>query len=236
MNIILDLIVIAIVVITTLITMKKGFVKSILSTASLILTILIISSFGQQIASLVYTEFVEKSIVSSVESAIGEQMDAGEEAIDGVFAALPDFISNAADKNGVGTESLVNEISQGNTPHDIAMMVNDQVVEPMILPILLIVVDIIMFTVLMFVFKLLSKMICTLFKAPVLKSVNKALGVVLGIAKGLLISVLVCSIISFVVSYGFGGNFLIFTEDAINNSYLFGNLASVLNLTGLGLR
>ncbi len=231
MNIILDLIVVAIVVITALITMKKGFVKSVLSLASLILTILIISSFGQIIASTVCSGLIEKGVVSTVETTLTQQMESGEAAIDGIFDALPDFIANSAEKNGIGTDGLVSEISQGKKPHDIALTVNNQIVKPLVLPILLIIIDIIMFTVLMFVFRFLSKMICTLFKAPVLKSVNKALGVVLGIIKGLLISVLVCSIISFIVNYGFGGKFLIFTEEAIESSYLFGKLANVLNLT-----
>ncbi len=231
MHLILDLIVVAIVVITTLITMKKGFIKSILSLVSLILTIFIISSFGEPIASAAYSGLFEKGIVSSVETAVSQQMEKGEAAIDGVMDALPKFIANSAEKNGVGSDSIMSEISQGKTPNEVALTVNDQIVKPLLLPLLLIIVDIIMFTVLMFVFRLLSKMICTLFKAPVLKSVNKVLGVFLGIGKGLLISVLVCSIITFIVSYGLGGKFLIFTEESIESSYIFSRLANVLNLT-----
>lgn len=231
MNIVLDLIVVAIVLITTLITMKKGFVKSILSLAGLVLTILIISTFGEMIASTVYSGFIEKGIVSSVESAITQQMESGEAAIDGIFDSLPSFIAKSAEKNGVGTESVMSEISKGKTPNDIALSVNNNIVKPLVLPLLLIIVDVVMFTVLMFVMKLLSKMICTLFKAPVLKSVNKFMGAILGVFKGLLISVIVCSMISFVVIYSFGGEFLIFTEEAIESSYLFGKLAGVLNLT-----
>ena len=231
MNIVLDLIVVAIVIITTLITMKKGFVKSILSLASLILTILIISTFGEMIASTVYSSFIEKGIVSSVETALSQQMESGEAEIDGVFDSLPSFIAKSAEKNGVGAESVMQGISQGKTPNDIALSVNNDVVKPLVLPLLLIIIDVVMFTVLMFVFRILSKMICALFKAPVLKNVNKAMGAILGIVKGLLISVIVCSIISFVVIYNFGGEFLIFTEDAIEGSYLFGKLAGILNLT-----
>ena len=233
MSIILDLIVVAIVVITTLITRKKGFVKSILSLASWILTILIISSFGQLIAETAYDSFVKEKVVAAVEEPLTQQLENSEEAINGIFNSFPKFLTNSAQKNGVGTESILQEISQGKTPNDIALSVNNNIVKPTVLPIILIIVDVVMFTVLMFVFRILTKLICTLFKAPVLKSVNKALGVVLGVVKGLLISVLVCSVITFIISYGFGGEFLIFTEDAIENSYLFGKLAGVLNLTYL---
>ncbi len=233
MHIVLDLIVVVIIVVTTLITMKKGFVKSILSIASLILTLAIISSFGQLIADAIYTGFVEDTVVSSVESTLDKQIETGEAAMEEIWESLPKFITNSAEKNDINTDSIIADINHGQTAKDIALSVNNNIVKPLVLPMLLIVVDIILFTVLMFVFKLLSKMICTLFKAPVLKSVNKALGIVLGIIKGLAISVLVCSVIAFIVDINSSQQFLIFNQAVIEDSYIFGKLASLMNITDI---
>ncbi len=234
MSIVLDIIVITIIVATTLITMKKGFVKTILSLASWFLTLILVSSFGGAVAEFAYDSFIEEKVVAAVEEPINKQLESSEEAIESIFDSLPSFIASSAEKNGVGTENLIEEISDGKTPNDIAVAVNNNIVEPTVLPMLVIVVDIIMFTVLMFVFRIVTKLVCTLFKAPVLKSVNKYLGAGLGVIKGLLISMLVATIISFVATYGFGGQFLIFTEDAIEGSYLFGKLADILELALFG--
>jgi len=231
MSIVLDLIVVAIVVISTIVTMKKGFVKTTLSLASWILTIWIISSFGGMISEAIYDGAFEKKVIASIEAPLTQQLESGEEALDGVFDSLPSFVSKSMEKKGVGTESIMSEISNGKTPRDIALTVNNTIVEPTVLPLILIVVDIILFVVLMFIFRILTKLISALFKVPVLKSVNKFLGAILGIVRGLVISVLVCSIISFIAAYGFDGQFLIFTEKSIEASFLFGKLAGVLNLT-----
>ena len=221
MNYILDLIVIAIILIFVLITYKKGFVKTFLSLASLVLTILIISSFGEPLAELSYDSFIDKSVQKTVVKNIEASYTAAEEMTDSVWNSIPQFFRNNSEKVGVNKSNL-DTLIVGNTesPQVIAQNISTNVVRPMAVSFLVIIIDVVLFVVLMFIFRFLSKLICTLFKAPVLKQANKFLGIILGAVKGIAVAILVCSIIAYIASVN-GNGFLIFNQTAIDNSILF---------------
>ena len=230
MHILLDLIVIVIVAIVTMATIKKGFVRSVLGLASLVITILLISTFGKLIANTVYNVCIEKGVVSAVESTLGGDSATREATVEDIFEALPPYIANSAAKSGINTETITAALDTGAPAHSIAVTVNEQVVEPLVLPMLLVLIDIILFSLLMIIFRFITKLICPLFKAPILNQANKFLGAVLGIIKGVVIAALVCSLINFIIEYYSIDN-VVFSKESIENSYIFGKLSNILDLT-----
>lgn len=222
MNYILDLIVILVIALFVLITYKKGFVKSFLSIASLILTILIISSFGEPLAELSYDTFIASSIKKTVVSNVEATNAATEEMTESIWQSIPALIRNNSEKAGVTKNSLDKMIIGISSPEQIAENVSTNVVRPMAVSFLVIIIDVVLFVILMFIFRVLSKLVCTLFKAPVLKQANKLFGVVLGAIKGVAVAILVCSIISYIVTVS-NNEFLIFNSTAIESSLLFKN-------------
>ena len=223
MNYILDLIVVAVIALFVLITYKKGFVKSFLSIASLVLTIVIISSFSEPLAELSYDTFIDASIQKTVVKNIEATNNATEELTESVWLSIPQLIRSNSEKVGITKKSLDNIIIGSNTsPEETAKNISTNVVRPMAVSFLVIIIDIVLFVILMFIFRFLSKLVCTLFKAPVLKQANKLLGVILGAIKGIAVAILVCSVISYIVNVS-GNDLFIFNQAAIDSSLLFKN-------------
>ena len=226
MSTVLDLIVVGIIVVCVLISIKKGFVRSVLGIISLILTFFIISSVAKPTAEFIYESVIEEKVCNT----ISEKYTAAEETgTDFIWESLPSFITNTAENAGIKKDEVGKILKREETPENIAQNISDDIIKPSVLSILTFIIDAVLFVVLMLIFRFLSKIVCKLFKAPVLNQVNALLGGVLGFVKGVIISALVCALLSFVVSVSDGGEFLFIDKNVIENSYLFGILSNSLN-------
>lgn len=228
MNWILDLIVVAIVVLCAVLSARRGFVKTILSVASLILCVFIVSSFGNPLSEVIYDSCIEKPISSSIEKSIAENFGSSADInydADDLLDTIPSSLRKQLDKYGFDEDKLHTVVSLKQNPAETAKAISADIVKPLVTPMLLIIVDIVLFTVSAVILRIVTKFICKLFKAPVLNKVNKLFGVVLGIVKGLVISAIVCTVITYIVTNKISGDFLIFTEKAIADSVLFAKLS-----------
>lgn len=233
MSIVLDLIVVAIILLFVFITMKKGFVKNILNIAALVITLLVIINFANPISVGIYNAFIEKPVCSSIEKTIVSAEEKGESMVAEFWNDMPNILTNTAENSGINSSELSDLILGSNDAAATAQQISDDIIKPTVVSILVIAVDIILFVVLMFVFKIIIKAICKLFKAPVLNQVNKLFGGILGFVKGVIIAILVCSVISFIVYTSKNGEFLFFTKEVIDKTYLFSKFANILQLNSL---
>ena len=67
-----------------------------------------------------------------------------------------------------------------------------------------------------------------MFSFSVIGSLNRTLGGILGAVKGIVFVLIACMVISLIISFT-GKPFFIFTEENINNTYIFKFFTDILN-------
>ena len=106
MNLLIDLIVIAIVGLSVLISAKRGFVKVLIEVAGFVAAIIVTFTISTPLADNTYDKIIEPPIVEAAVNAVGES--AQHEA----WNALPEFVTENALKLGVSGEDFTGKITE----------------------------------------------------------------------------------------------------------------------------
>lgn len=229
MGIILDLILLLIIAVCVIISVKRGFIKTVVEFLGFVLAIYLAFTFGPVLSDATYDNFVKPSISSEISDAIADASNAGATQITNeLWEKLPEFLTKNADKFGVSLEKIQSDISidKVTDTNEIANSITDSVVKPVATAALDTVFSIVLFLVISLIAKLLSKPINKLFSVSYVGKVNKALGVLLGVGNGIVFSILFCVIISSVLIFTKSG-FLIFTRENIEKSTVFELLCKI---------
>ncbi len=215
MSIVLDLIVIGIILLSILISAKRGFVKVAVETAGFVAAVFLAFTISSPLSGITYDKIIEPPIVKAAVNAVGESAES--EALN----ALPDFITDngffGADINSF-TEKITSNLSKGT--ETAVKTASQEIVKPIATKLLGLLFTIILILILLIVVKFLAKFLNKIFSFSLVGKLNRTLGGVLGFVKGILLAVLFCAVISLILSFT-GQPFLIFTEENINNSYIF---------------
>ena len=91
MNYILDIIAIAIIIISIISASKRGFVRTVINFVGLFAAFIIAFSINTPLANATYTHTIEPSILKSVEASVS---GGTENAVESVWEALPGFVKN----------------------------------------------------------------------------------------------------------------------------------------------
>lgn len=224
MSIIIDLIVIAIVALTGLLSAKRGFVRCVIELAGFIAAVYITFALSAPLANATYDRFVEPTVVSSVTSASNDTAD---DVVEGVWNALPGFIKSHADTIGLSRENLNDKIA-GNIENGAQAAVesaSQAVIKPVVTGILGLLYSLIIMIILMIAVKFLAKFLNKLFSFSLIGKVNHALGFIVGIFKGIIIAFVFCIAVSLIVSFTTNG-ILIFTKENIDGTAIFSYIVS----------
>ncbi len=220
MNIVLDVIVVAIVAICIFLSAKRGFVRTLLEVVGFVAAILIAINLSAPVADFIYDKAVSPSIEKMVVTTIDEAASNTSAAVsDTIWEKLPNFVSNAAEKSGVTKDTVSNKLAGGADSAAIAKSITDDVLAPIATTVIKFIVTVILFVILLFVVKLLARIINKLFKKSLLGGANAALGGVLGAIKGIIYTVLFCLLISLITNVS-KDNFFI-TNEIIENTTVF---------------
>ena len=226
MNIILDLIVIAIIVAFAIISAKRGFVRVAVEVAGFIAAVMISLSLSTTLADFTYNKAIEPSIISSVgEVAENTTADTAENA----WEALPDFIKNNAERFGINKEEITRNISSGmgqNTT-EIVTDISQNSIKPVAVGILKALYEVILMLVLLVIVKFLARFINKLFSFSLVGKLNKVLGGTLGLVKGLIIAWIFCTAVVLIISFTENGIW-IFNSENIEKTYIFKMLANLI--------
>lgn len=227
MNIIIDLIVIAIIALCVLISAKHGFVKTAVEVAGFILAVIITFTISTPLAEVTYDKIIEPSVVSAVSEAV---QNAGNTLEDSAIDALPEFVTKNAEKFDITITDFTDKVSQdlSNGAETAVKNASQDTIKPIISKVLGLVYSIVILLVLLIVVKVLSRIINKMFSFSIIGKVNRILGGVIGLPKGLIFAVLFCMIISLLVSL-YGG-FLIFTSENIASTVVFKFFAQIIPL------
>ncbi len=219
MGFILDLIVLAIIVLCIVISAKKGFVKVLIETAGFIIAIILAFTISSPLANYTYDNLIEPAIVKSAANEVGDKAE--KEAAD----ALPGFVSNDDSTANKFTEKINQNMHKGT--ETAVRESSREVIKPIATKILGLLFSIILVTILSVVLKLAAGFLNSLFSFSVVGKLNSILGGILGSLRGVVFAIIFCMVISLIISY-LGKPFLIFSEENINNSFLFKLLTEIV--------
>ena len=202
--ILFDLLLLAIVIVSVAVGVKKGAVKIFLSLLAIIIAAYLADFLSYPVAAFVNNTFFEPKIIKSVNVAINDSTTT-------LAEALPEFITDNCDEFGLNLE-------QTNVV-DSKQFVEDSI-SPIIENAIASIAVILLFVILLILFNILVKLVNNLVKWSFFGGLNKLLGALFGAITGCVIVLMVCYVCyKTFLSYGKGLWFI--TEKTLNHSYLY---------------
>ncbi len=196
----IDAVLLILLLLSIVSSMRKGFLKCVLSLICAVAALTVAASFNEAAAEWCYDNVLSEIVVSNVEKSINETADTENigSVIEGVVETVPEFITIQLTKLGVDPLDLSERISQLQlSTEDAAEKISKEIIRPGVLVLLRLVLYLIIYWIVRFVLGLFSGFICKIADLPILKQVNKWLGAATGVFKGLLIIVSLTIIFSF---------------------------------------
>ena len=198
MGILMDLIIIAILVLSIIMGYKKGLINVVFNIFAFFIALIATIILYRPVANIIInnTEIDDKIKSAIINNATEEKQREESSSNTGMQKYIEDAIKNTADE------------AKSQVIETVANTVSIRAVE--------ILTSIILFIVIRAVLIVLKVFTQAIANLPLIKQFNELGGVVYGIAKGLIIVYIILTIMYFVVSINGKGNI----SEAINNSYI----------------
>lgn len=199
MNFVIDLIVLAIIIITAFLSSKYGFVRTLIEIVGFVLIIFIVNASSTAIAEKIYDTTIESKITEATKEISQDSADSSQIFYD----KLPKFIKDSDGIFGFDAEKIKDDFGENinDGVKTAAQKVSTDVIKPVVLKPLGLLVSIVMFFVLSAVVKILAKLINELVHHSFAKGLNQKLGVIIGIPKGIFIAVLFIAFIIAITNF-----------------------------------
>lgn len=233
MNIILDIIVLAIILFVAIRSAKKGFVRILIEVVGLIAVSVFAFSVSTPLANATYDKFIEPALIDSIKEEIDElsYIDTNIIVEESVLKNLPQFLKNSVENFGFSYQSISKTLSANieNGANAAAVAVSKDVIKPAIVNIISLLYSAILIIFLSFIVRLLAKAINKIISFSFADKLNRFLGGITGIFKGIILAILICNLISLIISFTNNG-FFIFTSENIENTYIFKHFIGLITL------
>lgn len=180
------LIIICIAVIAT--SIKRGFVRTILSILSSVAAILLSVVFTPAVSDFFYDKFMLSAITGGISDTVRSLAGNGSsEGIEEMFTSMPEALSDILERYNV-SEGTVSDMltSAQNGTIDIDA-VCETIASPIATTISNALAFILCFIVAIILLKIVISIVDTIFKLPILNSVNRTAGLLLGLALAVII-------------------------------------------------
>ncbi len=231
MGYILDIAVILIFVYLVLRGRKIGFVRSVIGLAGIVAAVVLAFTLSGPLANGIYSAFVQKPVIAAVEISVNEAIaNTGSAAIGDNLQvaqqALPSFVQNLMDKNGISlSEVALTFVNNGTSTvgAQVATAVEQQVVKPVATVVMRYAVGIILLLVLLIAAGLLTRVISRIVRITPLKGLDGLLGGVLGAVKGVVWVLLLTTVVQLIAGFATVDAFI--SQQTIEQSILFGFIA-----------
>lgn len=210
---ILDVILIAVIVLTAFHYKKKGFVAGLLDLVGNLLALLVAWIASDRISPTVFENFFKQGLIEKITQTVQEQGTSGLTMLVENFSSI--LPGGMADKV---TRSL-QEILGSGAP-DLAVRIVDTILTPLIVPMITVVLFFIAFAVCKLVISMLVAVLTNINKIPVIGSVNELLGILVGVAGGVLNVVLLLCLIWAVVAIT-NNNLPVLNHDMLSGSMMY---------------
>lgn len=197
MNIILDLLILLVIVVSALIGKKRGFIRTFFSFFGSLISFVLSSVLARPVGSFLSEKWIEPAIRQYFMDSFLERAGSDAQGVD--FAALPDACKELLQRFDFGEQDLAAFFAEAqeagaNTLERIA----SAVAEPISGSIGYAVALFVLFIVISLVVRVLVKALDLLSKLPFLNFSNHTLGLLAGIAWGVVLAVMLSSVLTLV--------------------------------------
>ncbi len=179
MNYALDIIFLCVLLLFTVVGVRRGFIRSGLHFLGTVIAAFLASALGGAVAQWVFDALFRDALVSRVNeglAAIGT--DSVELALQNVLSSLPDFLTRALTDAGVTVSSLQGILANSNA--EAAEVITDSLA-PVFVSYLKVLAVIVLFFLFVLLVRPLSQLIAGIFRLPLLRQVDGLLGGVFGL-------------------------------------------------------
>ena len=220
MNYIVDIILVALVVITVGVAVKKGFITTLIETFSFLISAFAAKEISPLVSNWAYEAFirdtVEKSfnnILSGAASGMSMQAKANE-----LLSDIPEGMLKLAELTGTDINALASTVSaQAATNDQLVQNLIDKVVYNIVTSVSQAIFFIVLFILFTIILSIVAKLFKKVNKIPLLGKVNEVLGGVIGVIKAVIIVFVICTIMYIVVGVMDENAFV----DAVVNSKIY---------------
>ena len=210
---ILDVILIAVIVLTAFHYKKKGFVAGLLDLVGNLLALLVAWIASDRISPTVFENFFKQGLIEKITQTVQERGTSGLTMLVESFSSiLPGGMADEV------TRSLQDILGSGAP--DLAVRIVDTILTPLIVPMITVVLFFIAFAVCKLVISMLVAVLTNINKIPVIGSVNELLGILVGVAGGVLNVVLLLCLIWAVVAIT-NNNVPVLNHDMLSGSMMY---------------
>ncbi len=221
MSLIIDILILAIILVSVIVGYKKGFIKISVSAIGLILSFVLSITLSSTVAQWTYDTFIHEKMVSNVSASLEEQGNVAIDiAIDNIFSS-DKMIFKMAKICGITADDVKPEISaESDEISTVSEYIEGEVIRPTLTFMLRLVAMILLLILLSVLFNLLSNLLSKTFSLTVAKKADPILGGVLGFVLGIVFALLLCILLDTAISL-FPDGFIGITEETRDGSYLY---------------
>lgn len=220
LNLIFDILALALAVLFIISGYKKGFIKSVLSFFNIVLATVLAAFLSFLGAEFVYENFVKSSIINSTNNTINNNgLLTATQKSQNLIENLPSFLVKAADNKGTLEKDL--ELLMVKGSQNAGVYVAD-LFKSTAVGLIRLVLFFILLTLLMFLLRFLIKFI-KLSRVPVLGKVDSLFGAAFGLLKYVIFVVIFLNIANFLMP-NLSDNNLIFQDSIFANSVFSKNI------------
>ncbi|HCC34221.1 MAG TPA: hypothetical protein DEQ02_00735 [Ruminococcaceae bacterium] len=223
MGLLLDAIVLSFLALFVLLSARKGFVRTFVGLIGTVAAVILAFVLSRALAEFVYTAFLRDPMVGIVENTlIIHAGDGAHATFDAVFENLPGFILQAASLYGISFDAVSSKIGTAiqDSAQQAAPAVADVMLKPILTGLISAIALVLLFVLLMMLVRVISRMLNKAVSIPLFGTANNILGGVVGLVKGCLVVFVVAAVLGLLIPFTQNG-FLIFTDKAIESSFLF---------------
>ena len=193
-ELILDIAAAVLLVLFTLIGVRRGFIRSVVRLLGFVLSVVAAAVASMPIAQYVYEAFfyspIQAMVSQKVQEGVASAATGLAEQVTAVLSSLPKGVQSLLSVYGTDGNGLSGAAQTGEA---LVSTVMDSVITPLCTALLQVIVFLVLFLVLFLLIRLLGKLIDKVFSSlPVIKQINGVLGGVLGFAEGVLVLFVLC--------------------------------------------
>ena len=194
MGILIDFLVLSVVVFFIILSVKKGFVLTVLDLLSYIISLVAASLLSKYLAKLIFDLFIKDPMTTRVQEGLTAAANqTAAEQVTAVMQKIPLFILDVWGDSTAKISETIN--AQGATA---AAAVTEKIIAPAVNALIGAVLFAVLFFAVLFFTKWISRLIAKTFKLPMIRQLNMFLGGVLGVIKGSIVALCLLAVFSLI--------------------------------------
>ena len=226
MQYIFDIFLLLVFILIVSISAKRGFVRSVWATVTIVGAFIISYAFGSVLGGLICDDFILPRVTDYTFEIIKSMVTANEGSynVSELFETLPEEFVILAENCGANVEHLQEQFAAAVTiPEEQLYSFASSLALPISRTISNAVGMILLFIASIIVIAIIGLAVKVITKIPIIKTIDSVLGFILGLLKGVVVVFILCVIAAiFVESEFIGGTTETFFTSLTSNSYLFG--------------